>query len=277
MAQNKQGIQVTIGVPVYNGADLLAATLDNLLAQSYQDFQIIISNNGSTDGSGTICDDYAGKDERIRVVHQDETTNPTLNFRFVLDQADTPYFMWCAHDDTRDLDFIETLVGALEAPENKGAVLAFGDVMQNIDEEKVPLVLDFVHNDRSMAYRLYWAAVSPLHHLYGVWRTEALQGIKWSHTNWWHDTPLMMAAELVGDFVHVPGVTLHYLYNRHYFFDKGASPKQLLMKAADLVHLIYQSGRTVARVGGVWSGFVASGCSFVKVAQQSVGFVRNRL
>lgn len=61
---------VTIIVPVYNTGAYLSPCLESLIAQTHRDLEIILVDDGSTDGSGAICDDFARRDERIKVIHQ---------------------------------------------------------------------------------------------------------------------------------------------------------------------------------------------------------------
>jgi glycosyltransferase involved in cell wall biosynthesis len=61
---------LTIGLPVYNGQNYLSESLDSLLAQTYPDLELIISDNASVDGTEAICRDYAARDGRIRYVRQ---------------------------------------------------------------------------------------------------------------------------------------------------------------------------------------------------------------
>ena len=106
---------VSIGVPVYNGEKTLKGTLDSLLGQSFTDFELIISDNGSLDRTGAICLEYARNDQRIRYVRQPANIGAALNFKFVFDQARAPYFMWAACDDVRSADFLEENTRFLEA------------------------------------------------------------------------------------------------------------------------------------------------------------------
>ena len=62
---------IYIIIPVYNVAPCLSRCLDSVLSQSYSDFWVILVDDGSTDQSGTICDDYAEKDSRVVVIHQE--------------------------------------------------------------------------------------------------------------------------------------------------------------------------------------------------------------
>lgn len=105
---------VSIGVPVYNGEATLRSALDSMAQQSFTDFELIISDNASTDKTAAICQEYACKDQRIRYIRQSENIGAALNFKFVLDQALAPYFMWAACDDVRSPDFLEENIRFLE-------------------------------------------------------------------------------------------------------------------------------------------------------------------
>lgn len=62
--------KISVVVPVYNGEKYLGQCVDGILAQSFRDFELILLDDGSPDGSGAICDRYAEKDSRIRVIHK---------------------------------------------------------------------------------------------------------------------------------------------------------------------------------------------------------------
>lgn len=97
---------VSIGMPVYNGERYIRQALDSLLAQTFTDYEIVVSDNASTDATGVICREYEKRDSRIRYVRQPKNLGAARNFKYVLDQA-TGYFMWAACDDVRSPDFIE--------------------------------------------------------------------------------------------------------------------------------------------------------------------------
>src|SRR5690625_1561660 len=63
--------EISIIVPVYNLEDLLPRCIDSILAQTYTNFELILVNDGSTDGSGEICKKYASGDSRIKVIHKE--------------------------------------------------------------------------------------------------------------------------------------------------------------------------------------------------------------
>ena len=106
---------VSIGVPIFNGANSLPNTLMKLLAQTYQNIELIVSDNCSTDDTQKICEAFARNDERIRYFRQSENRGVGRNFRFVLEQAQGKYFLWNAGDDTRSPDYVAVNVAFLEA------------------------------------------------------------------------------------------------------------------------------------------------------------------
>lgn len=269
--------RLTIGMPVYNGAKDLARALDCILGQSFQDFKIVISNNGSKDDTAAICAAYAAKDSRITVYTQPVTLNATQNFCFVRDKADTEYFVWAAHDDTRDNDYFETLVAALDT--NKDAILAFGDILQ-VDPKTgatETITIDFAQNGKSTLCRLWWTATHQMHHLYGVWRTEAIRKILWKHSVWSHDTTLMMATTAMGRFAHAPGTKLHYLNNLHPFLPAKPTPAILFAKTGQILHLIGTTAIAVNSVKGPAYAILAVGMVIARTIRQAVIFAGNRI
>ncbi|MFL6245864.1 MAG: glycosyltransferase family 2 protein [Thermoanaerobaculia bacterium] len=117
---------VTVGVPVYNAAAYLRESLDSIRAQTYENLEIIISDNASTDATEEISREAASVDRRIRYVRQPRNIGGGPNFAYVLDQARGEYFLWQAHDDVRAPRAIESMVEALRT--DAGAVSAVSDV-----------------------------------------------------------------------------------------------------------------------------------------------------
>ena len=108
--------QVSIGMPVYNTDEkFLHTALDCLLKQSYSNFELIISDDCSTDSTSRICCEYAKKDSRINYIRQEKNMGALPNFNFVLEQAKSKYFMWAEVDDKWKPDFIEKNVSILES------------------------------------------------------------------------------------------------------------------------------------------------------------------
>jgi glycosyltransferase involved in cell wall biosynthesis len=106
---------VSIGMPVFNGAHYLSIALNSILKQTYSNFELIISDNASTDKTEEICLQYASKDPRIKYYRQPQNIGPVKNFLFVLEQANSKYFMWAAADDKKSSNFLEKNVEFLDS------------------------------------------------------------------------------------------------------------------------------------------------------------------
>ena len=102
-------VPITIGVPVYNGADLLDESLACLARQTFGDFRVLIFDNASTDGTAEIAQNWAARDARFHHLRQPTNVGGVTNFREVLRAAESPWFMWRADDDLSADDYIETL------------------------------------------------------------------------------------------------------------------------------------------------------------------------
>lgn len=107
--------RLVIGMPVYNGADLVGETIESILNQSFSDFRLLISDNGSTDNTGEICREYARKDSRIVYFRQKENLGVSGNFNYVFQPNGADYFKWAAHDDILKPDYLRRCIELLDA------------------------------------------------------------------------------------------------------------------------------------------------------------------
>src|ERR1700722_6330272 len=115
--------RLSIGLPVYNGENYLAETLDSLLGQSYENFELIISDNASTDGTAGICRSYMKQDSRIRYICQPRNIGLAPNHNFLVGEARGELFKWADHDDLCARDLLASCVDALD--EYPDVVLAY--------------------------------------------------------------------------------------------------------------------------------------------------------
>lgn len=123
--------KVSIGLPVWNGEKYLDQALTSLCEQTFTDFEIIISDNGSTDRTEEICRRWAERDPRIRYIRNEENRGSAWNFNRVFQEAGGAYFKWAAYDDKLLPEWLEECVAVLDAEAR--VVLAYTGVVQ-IDE-----------------------------------------------------------------------------------------------------------------------------------------------
>lgn len=118
---------VSIGMPVYNGERYIRRAIDSLLDQDYENFELIISDNASTDKTIHICEEYAQRDNRIRIHKHSHNTGIQKNFQTVLDLAQGEYFMWAAVDDFWLPEFVSVLIKELNRLPEVGVAMCAVD------------------------------------------------------------------------------------------------------------------------------------------------------
>ena len=176
--------QVSIGMPVYNGEPFIREALDSLLAQTFTDFELIISDNASTDGAEAICREYAAKDKRIRYVRQAENRGAAANFQFVLDEAVGEYFMWAAADDVWRPEFIETCANLLKTDASSQMAMTGYKCISRLGpvfNRRLPAVLSCIENkkreERLLAYAKQPFSTHKDNLVYSLWRRSFIKGV----------------------------------------------------------------------------------------------------
>ncbi len=106
--------RLTVGLPVYNGEKYVAESIEALLGQSFADFELIISDNASTDGTGDICRRYEKQDSRVRYFRQPRNIGLAPNHNYVAEQARGELFKWASNDDLYACDLLERCISALD-------------------------------------------------------------------------------------------------------------------------------------------------------------------
>ncbi len=114
--------RLTIGLPVYNGQNYLTESLEAILGQTYEDFELLISDNASTDDTSEICRRFAKSDSRIRYIRQPYNIGLSPNHNFVIQEARGELFKSASHDDLYARDIVERCIHALD--EHPEVVLA---------------------------------------------------------------------------------------------------------------------------------------------------------
>jgi hypothetical protein len=204
--------RVTIGLPVHNGERLLRDAVDSLLTQTFEDFELVISDNASSDGTEALCRDYAAADPRVRYHRSPVNRGSSWNHNHLVDQARGRYFKWAAHDDVYDPDLLRRCVEVLE--DDPGVVLCHSHV-DDIDldgnvlhEHEYPFRTDSPR--ASVRFRdLLWLHGG--HDLYGIVRTEVMQATppigSFHH---YAERPKITSIGLHGRFHQLPEILFHH-------------------------------------------------------------------
>lgn len=197
--------RLTIGLPVYNGENYLAEALDDLLGQSYTDFELVISDNASTDRTEEICRAYAENDDRIRYVRQPVNTGAAENHNFVFRQAQGEYFKWASHDDRYGKDLLLRCVDALDADPRlvlahawQAIVGADGEIRQRVDYPLRTDVPSAAERFRSMLFAVGGDD------FYGVIRSDVLRRTRLQESYHHADRTIVSDLALRGPFHQVP-------------------------------------------------------------------------
>jgi glycosyltransferase involved in cell wall biosynthesis len=213
--------KLSIGLPVYNGERFIKAALDSLLAQTFTDFELIISDNASTDQTEEICRGYAAMDQRIRYHRNHSNIGCSRNFHSVFKLSVGQYFKWAAYDDLHAPDFLSKCVAVLD--NNPTVVLCHSHVYL-IDENG-----DFLHNyniklntDAPQPYERFYELLSKhlCYQMYGVMRADVLRKVPPMGSYGTADGILLLRVGLLGEFYEIP----EYL-----FFARSHSQQSLSM------------------------------------------------
>ena len=112
---NSHNPKISVGIPVYNGEKFVRKSIESVLRQTYGNFELIISDNASTDSTSDICTEFLTKDSRIKFVRQDKNMGSIWNFNFLLQKAVGEYFVWVAADTIILPEFLERNINLLES------------------------------------------------------------------------------------------------------------------------------------------------------------------
>jgi glycosyltransferase involved in cell wall biosynthesis len=211
--------RLSIGLPVYNGENFLSQALDSLLAQTFRDFEIIVSDNASTDRTPQIGQSYVRRDPRIRYMRNPRNLGAVPNWNRVFELSKAPLFKWAAHDDMHHETYLERCIQLLE--DHPDAILAHSSTAL-IDEngELFPFDSKFGTyldpktglqattdgaeiGDRTAAIERFWQVLSRSRmgtHIFGVVRRRALEQTRLHGNFYTGDRALLAELALFGRF-----------------------------------------------------------------------------
>ena len=283
--------RVTIGVPLYNASRYLPVALDALRAQDYPDFEIVISDNASTDDTWDICQRYAAVDPRIRLWRNDENVGGAANFGRVVELASGELFKWAAYDDICLPGNVSACVRALDAAGPR-AVLAYPKTLL-IDEEGAvigPYADKLDLRDARAWKRLSGVAnnISLCHAHFGVFRTETLRQTGMIRPFLSSDYTLIAEVAALGEIHEVPEPLflrrVHGASTRQAPGSNAAaavawfSPDGKASARAPRTNMLRQTARALrAHPGGLANSVAFLGAWFARRARVRLGAWRRKL
>ena len=250
-------VKLSIGLPVYNGELFIERAIKSILAQTFTDFELIISDNASTDSTQEICQNFSKKDNRIRIFKQEKNIGVHRNFYFLLSQAKGEYFAWTAVDDYVDKDFMEKNLKVLESHDSIvssiGKIVPYGTESLKIDSKLIDtsnypkFVKNYVKRGRhkkmidagpvsgdiNTKIRNLLKITKSLGRWYGVHRTEQLKQciVKKPFIN--VEVAVFLNLLRLGDFYEESSTTL-------YEFDEGVSSRGIINMAKNSEHNLFE-------------------------------------
>lgn len=208
--------RLSLALPVYNGAAFLKEAIESILDQDYADFELLITDNCSTDGTEEICRGFAARDKRIRYLRNAENLGAAANFNLGFRMTSGEYFKWCADDDKISQNYLSACVRALdEAP---GAAVACGELV-GMDADGNPTSFvegalpDLAGSDPGIRFRRLLPQHVLVAAVFGVYRRDVLQKTSLHRPYYSSDCALLAEVILLGGLIHVPEAVL---YNREH-------------------------------------------------------------
>ncbi|MDY7105032.1 MAG: glycosyltransferase family 2 protein [Actinomycetota bacterium] len=198
--------RVSIGLPVYNGERFLDQAIRTLLAQTFTDIELLLADNGSTDGTQAICEYWQNADQRVRYLRSEENHGAAWNFNRLLDVARGEYFKWAADDDEHEPGFIGSCVEVLD--HHPDVVLAYTQAVEIDPDSKILEYRGPVNHvdseSPSARYRAVLLKEVYCYAIFGVIRTAPLRTTALIGPFTMSDRVLLAELALHGRFVELP-------------------------------------------------------------------------
>jgi glycosyltransferase involved in cell wall biosynthesis len=212
MSQDKP--RVSIGLAVFNGANYLEQAIDSILAQTYTDFELIISDNASTDETEDICKKYAARDERIRYYRNGTNIGGANNENrtFLLSKGE--YFRWAAHDD---LVAPESIAKCMAVLDQEPSVILCSSMVTEINEDgEVIRTISVNRGTSTNSYERFRDLAQEDHNCeatYGLIRADILRKTRLQQNYTGSDRTLLAELCLYGQFYEIPEPLFYKRYH----------------------------------------------------------------
>lgn len=204
---------VSFGIPVRNGERFLGRALESILAQDFDDFEVIVCDNASTDGTGQLVGDFGRRDPRVRYIRNEENIGQIENFNRVFELSRGEFFRWMGADDWLEPDFASRCVAALKARQDAIGVTTqwrYVDDQNQVDfldvsgprvdaptaSQRLHLVFSIFHSRKQILF-------DPI---YSLIRRDALERTEMLSISRWTDRLLAVELCIQGSFCHLDQV-----------------------------------------------------------------------
>jgi glycosyltransferase involved in cell wall biosynthesis len=200
--------RVSVGMPVYNAQRYLREAIESLLAQTMSDFEILLSDNASTDATADICREYAARDPRVKYHRNATNLGVVANFNRTFELSAGQYFKWAAYDDLHAPTYLERCAAVLD---REPGVAVSHSLTRSIDEDgrdrgefPAALRLDVPHAPERFRRMIWTDAFPPIWGLMRaaqVRRTALFGPYMGSDRNFLAELLLAGGVEYVGEFL----------------------------------------------------------------------------
>lgn len=173
---------VSIGIPTYNRMELLKRSIKSALIQEYENIEVIVSDNASTDETRNVCLSFRDKDVRLKYFRQQKNVGPNANFDAVLKEASGQYFMWLGDDDWIDASYVSSCVQQFASDPTMALVSGVPRYYRHGEWSHNGKIFSLL--DDAWSYRVisYYAQVADNGMFYGLMRTVQIRQLEIPNT-----------------------------------------------------------------------------------------------
>lgn len=225
--KNSKSPKISIGLPVYNGENYIEEAINSLIHQSFKDFEIVISDNASTDRTQEICEFFQSQDKRIRYYRNSTNMGAAYNYKKVFKLAKGDFFKWMAHDDKCSPNYLEECIKVLE---NDPTIVMCFPRVSLIDQDNHPLPLmkentyltpkgkiistnlqrDFTSSYPSKRYSEVLFKTTECYEFFGLSRRSIIEQTSQHDAYYGSDKVLLCELSLMGKLQEVPSAICYF-------------------------------------------------------------------
>jgi glycosyltransferase involved in cell wall biosynthesis len=165
---------ITVGIPVHNGEEYIEETINNILNQTYNNVQIIINDNCSTDLTYEICNNLTLRDERIKLYKENTKLNVVDNFKKVFERSSSDFFIYAAVGDKWNPTFLEKMFDVINRDDNCSLVFSDFLIKDRFSDKQIPITISSSNSNSKFIRYLFRVIDIQPHLIYGLFRSKML-------------------------------------------------------------------------------------------------------